>query len=343
MKVLHVPADRTADHGGACNLGDAWLTDAMAGAMRSRGVDVESFDFGSVDRATSDGKRVRGSRSTGLWAAIGRADAVVLGGGTLLQADQPDRLDGGLPRLCAVVAGMAGARRRPAWFFSVGCDTIEARFPRGLIGLATRRAEVWLREEQSKTRFELQFPGRSGRLGADAALLDETTFRTPRERVAGPVVVALNASEARGLRIDDVERLATLPGPLRFLAMDQQPRVGDFDALPMDMRTAVGASPEVLGWADAAEIVQGASVVVASRMHALYMAAMAGVPCVAVGDREKVRAFCDEFGVPRVDNLGEIHRELPRPARPDAVEGARKRANLSMDELVASLRQVLSA
>lgn len=337
MRLLIVPADRTEPHGGARNLGDAFLTDSLASAVASRGHGASIYDFGPVDRKSSDLGRLRGGRGRDLYRAIVAHDAVVVGGGTMLQDNRPDLLLGGLPRLCAVVSATARSARRPVAYFGVGLDTMERSLPRSLVGLAVAGCEVWVREEGSHARFEAYF-GRQPHLGADASLLvEELDCPVPAANGGRRLTVALNRDHASQLRMGQLTSLQAVFDSVAFLPMDQEPANSDGDALAPDVQAAIGYRPRVRGWRDAAAEIGSSSVVLGSRMHALYLAALLARPMVAVGSADKVIAFTEEFGIPLIARVSDYRPGTERVADRSALERAKRRAGTSLDELLAAL------
>lgn len=333
LRLLIISSDRTDTHGGACNLGDALLTDALLDAICAAGHQAQAYDFGASERRTSDGRRINGGRGMDLLRAISDADGVVIGGGTMLQDDRKDRFFSGLPRLCATVSAAAAALGRPVAFYGVGLDNVERPVPRRLIGFATRRARVWLREEASCERYVSSY-GREAVLGADAALLLETA-RRPTLGSAGPLTLALNRSDAKRLRIEEVRAWRQRFADVRFLAMDQQEDDSDWLALPEEVREHFGGpGPAVLGWKEAADVIAESGVVVASRMHALYLSMMLGVPAVAIGSLDKVTAFADEFGLAWLASPSDYRGDVPPPVSEALLNEARHRATWSLEQML---------
>ncbi|MBO0981000.1 polysaccharide pyruvyl transferase family protein [Microbacterium sp. SD291] len=332
MRILIVSADRTVAGGVPANLGDAFLTDALADALMTAGNRVEVVDFGE-SRFSSGLPRTRADGIRGLASAIARNQAVVIGGGTLIQDDRPDRLIGGLARLCAVTALLARGMGKPVRFFGVGCDSIERRSPRLLYRIATRGNRVWVREDDSRDRFVRMFASTPG-VSSDVALLkhvDETP-RLDTDRI----VLAMNRSEGAQVSPALLDVLAQ-HGTASFLSMDQQEDAADYLSVPAEALARLSHEREALGWEAAWHRIGGSKALLGSRMHALYMAAMLGVPMVAIGSREKVVSFAGEFGVPLIASLADYAPGSERPADPSAVAAAVGRAGEALTELVASL------
>ncbi len=332
MRILIVSADRTVASGVPANLGDAFLTDALAESLVAAGNRVEVVDFGS-SRSAGWFPRVRADGMRGLVGAIARNDAVIIGGGTLIQDDRPDRVVGGLSRLCAVTSVVARALRRPVRYFGVGCDSIDRRAPRLLYRLAVRGSRVWVREVDSRDRFLRMFAVEPG-ISSDVALLMTATVKEAPE--SDEIVLAMNRSEGPQVASDVIDLLSRQGTP-SFLSMDQQEDSADYMSVPEHVRAQMNHSPERLGWEDAWRRIGGSKMLLASRMHALYMAAMLGVPMVAVGDREKVVSFAEEFRVPLIPTLAAYVPGMERPADTASLDEAVNRARRSLAEMLATL------
>lgn len=334
MKILIVSADRSIEGGFPANLGDAFLTDALADALRVSGNDVDVIDFGDAVRVGAY-PRLRASGLGDLVAAIRASDAVVVGGGTLLQDDSRQKLVGGLPRLCAVVALVARVFRRPVRFFGVGCDTVDRVVPRSLLRFAVSDAVSWVRETDSRDRFAQMF-GQVPFVGADVSLLlDRASL--PEKSSSSTAIIALNRSEGEQLSSRTIERLRSDGFRPQFLSMEQQLGDADYHAVESELLEELSFAPEPIGWQAAWDQIAVSSVVVASRMHALYMAALVGVPAVAVGRREKVVSFAEEFGIPLIADVRHYERGQARVADAAVVDGAVGRARDSLDAMLASL------
>ena len=322
VRVLVVSSDRSYALGLPANLGDALLTDAMCGYLTALGHDVEAADFGGTRRSDKSERRpLRGFRQ--LVAALGDYDAVLLGGGTLIQEDRNRRIVGGLARLCCAVRVAAWLRRRPVAYFGVGVDPLTRRSTRLLYWVATRRAAVWLRDERSVSRFRRYFGGRPD-LAADAALLMQP-FPSAERNVESTVVLAPNRRDAPQLDLALIDKIRAAGRRPIVLSMSQTPGAADHDTLPRETLNAASVAAD-LGWTDAVRILSSSRAVVASRMHGLYVALLAGVPMVAVGDEPKIHAFAAEFGVPLVPKFSCYELGMERSAATDATATAAARA-----------------
>jgi len=304
MKILLVSADRTTDSGFPQNIGDALLTDALAGALGALEHDVRVVDMGPTVRRESAVARIAVAGPAALRRAVAWSDAVVVGGGTLLADDQPQRLFAGLPRLCLTTAILTVVHRKKLAVFGVGVDPVRRRRARLAIAVVLRLAAVWIRDDDSAARASRLVGGRRFRVCGDVSLFrhPEIAEQADAHRERNGVVVALNRREAARLRPEDVGVLRSRYGSVRFLSMDQGE---DADAahLVRAVRHQASVIDGPVRWPQAVASIVGAKAILASRMHAMYIASMASVPVVAIGDAAKVRSFVADFGVAHAATL----------------------------------------
>lgn len=342
MNVLLISSDRTSDEGVPINLGDALLTDVLARSMRSRGLQVDIADFGSL-RTSGGEPRLRLNGIVALYRAIRRARFVVVGGGTLFQDDTPGRRFSGLPRLMFAVSAAGWLARRRVYFFGVGCDPIKAWDARTLLRLAVYKRSVWVRDEESQARC-LSLFGARAHLAADVSLLKtENPLLDPTAPLhTGPsrLSIALNRSHSPLLTEPLLKSLSTKFDEIVFVQMDQGVD-GDALRLSTQVKSRLDRITEGLTWERVAEILAGSSVVLASRMHAMYIAAMVKVPTAAIGGAAKVDAFVNEFGITSVSELDRWDGTA-KNADQEAVSEARRRVEDQLDALVQHARGAAS-
>lgn len=339
MKVLIVSADRTMSTGHPSNLGDALLTDALAEAVRVRGLDPVVADFGA--RRTIGGEpRLQLASVWQLARAIRTADVVIVGGGTLFQDDSP-RLVGGLPRLLFVTSLLSRLLGRPLAYFGVGADPVGRAVPRALLRLAVRGRHVWARDRASADRLRRMGAGRV-ELAADVSLALASQVPLAPESRSGPTaapgaVVALAAADGPELSVQSLERLRGAFGAVTFVQMYQGDVRSDASTLTPEVLALVPVTSG-LSWEAARDVFATADVVIASRMHALYLGVLLDRPVVAVGSLPKVVAFAEEFGVARFDDVNSaVESESWRLADGAALRAARERVGWAVDRLVAPL------
>lgn len=343
MNVVVLSADRTLPSGHPANLGDAFLTDSLVESLAEAQIDAVALDFGSARKSVHAARR-RVSGLSGLARQVRSADAVVIGGGTLLQDDSGGRI-AGLPRLMAVASALGWALRTPVYFFGVGCDPIKRPVPRLLLRAALWRRRVWVRDEPSLERCAgLGVPRRRLRLGADVSLLfagrvaDRHRVEPVGEDIPG-AVVALAKADATGLIPEHVQQAVRRWGPVAFVQMYQDEGAGDASTLAAGTRRELSRVTAGLTWSDALSEIARADVVVASRMHALYMALMTGTPAIPVGHLAKVRSFAEEFGYGSPAELATLDQATPIRGDTTALISATERGLRAFAELVGVMRE----
>jgi polysaccharide pyruvyl transferase WcaK-like protein len=334
MNVLLISSDRTSTTGVPINLGDALLTDMLASSVRSRGLQVDVADFGSV-RTCGGEPRLNLTGIATLYKAMRTANFILVGGGTLFQDDTPGRRFSGLSRLMFAVSALAWIARRPVYFFGVGCDPIKAWDARILLRLAVFRRAIWVRDEESQRRCWTLL-GTRALLAADVSLLGakDPSFITaePRQTPKNRLSIALNREHGDLLTGRLLNSLRTQFDDIVFVQMDQG-NEGDALRLNSEVRGRFDEITEGLTWKDAVKILADSSVVLASRMHAMYITAMASVPTAAIGGAAKVDAFIHEFGITRLSTLDGWDGTATR-ANIDAVQRARWRVETQLDALI---------
>lgn len=341
MKLLLVSADRTTDSGVPTNLGDALLTDALAAGVRSRGHDVSVADFGAL-RTVGIEAREKLTGPWGLIREIRNADAVIVGGGTLLQDDQPSELFGGLPRLILFVSLIGWISRTPVVYFGVGCDPIARWTMRCLVRLAVKGRRVWARDLESVQRCADLLKIKV-ELAADVSLLfaDRLGDLIASSNVAqsNQLVLALTALDAQTLTSHAVARFKSEFDTIVFVPMHEGEDRGDSESLLEE----VGSQIEVLRgltWEDTVTVFGRSKMVIASRMHAMYISAMVGVPVAALGSSPKIDAFISEFGISRIEGIDGWSAITPL-ADSVSVAMARARVEAQLDSALRHLGSVL--
>ncbi|MEV8136179.1 polysaccharide pyruvyl transferase family protein [Microbacterium aurantiacum] len=327
-------ADRTNGEGAAWNLGDAFLTDALLGEIAARGHEAHAIDFGGA-RAAGGGDRSPAQGLKDLHRHVRSSDLVIVGGGTMLQDDATDRLLAGLPRLCAVTRASAWLARRPLAYFGVGCDPVDRLSARALLRIAVSRSSVWVRETNSLERVRA-LGSQNAQLAADACLLPNVDQLLPAPSDRSGAAIALNFRDEVELTPIALNALRKM-GPLVVIGMSQGSALADVGPHTRSLVAPSELIPEPASWRTAASAIGKSSMLVASRMHALYMAALMGTPVIALGRSAKVRSFAEEFRVPRADSLAGLDLGLARPADPDRLLAARKRAVNGLDSILSEI------
>lgn len=291
---------------GSTNLGDELVFAGLCRKLAARGAAVCAVSVDPAATRAAHGVAAVDHRDVGgVLAVVGEADAVVLGGGGLLQ-DETSPLN--VPYHLSRVWG-AVLRRTPFAAIGVGAGRLSTRTGRALVGVTLRRAAaVTVRDRDSRDLLrDLRVPG--VRVAADLAVgLDGPT--TP---AADRLVVCLRPWRAARARLPARLRGDQTPQPVvdalaraldqtaadtglavHFVAL-QADRDGPFhERVGAAMRTPWSVAEPGLG-SVLAEVATG-QVVVALRFHGGVAAALAGRPCVLVGYAPKVDALAADLG-----------------------------------------------
>jgi polysaccharide pyruvyl transferase CsaB len=293
---------------GSTNLGDELVYDALAAKLRARGVDPVAI---SVDpdgtRATHGTRAIPATDPVRQWRAAGLADALLFGGGGLLQ-DETSPLN--LPYHLARTLPYR-LRGRPVGLVGLGVGALSTRLGRSLVQLAVdRRWPVSVRDEASaELAVSLGLPR--------PVLAADLVFSRPTPTVTrtDEVVVALRPQVARGRLLpasmrwqeglgDEawvrglaarLDAVCDATGLRAHLVAFQSDRDGALHEAVAD-RMRHDARLSAPGVSDAAAVVGSARLVVGMRFHACVLATIAGVPSVALAYSSKVRALADELG-----------------------------------------------
>lgn len=300
---------------GSSNLGDELVLVGMLELLRASGHTPVVLSVNPDDTQAVHGvEAVSPSRLPAL-----RADALVFGGGGLLQDEtSPLNLPYHLARVWA-----ARARRLPVVGLGLGVGRLDTRLGRTLVHRTFARTPLAVRDEPSArllTSLGLPQPV----VTADLAFGLPPTEVAPLDRVvvclrpwgaSGGVSALLPASRRRpsedadGVRataaqLDDVFAATGLPCHLVALQADRDGPL--HDQVATQMRTPVTtARPDLAGLR--AEV--GASrAVLAMRFHGTVCAVLAGRPAVLVGYSPKVDALAADLGP-----AGVLRPWTPRP------------------------------
>jgi polysaccharide pyruvyl transferase CsaB len=291
------------------NAGDEAILAAETQALRAAlGAAVE-FEVVSGDPAhTARVHRLAAVSRTdyrGLVAAIRRCDAVVAGGGSLLQdvtSARPVAFYGGVMLL-------ARALRKPVFVYAQGLGPIQRKVNRALAGLALRTASyVALRDADSCAL--------AAGLGVRGAVQvpDPVLGLEPPESPGAGLAVALRPWTGQS---------DWLPGIVAALKEVEDHIVvvafhgGQDVELAGELAAGVGSSARVVSGDHDSVLaaVAGARATLGMRLHALIAAAAARRPFVALSYDPKVTAFARQAGQP-------VAATLPGPVDPAALAEA---------------------
>lgn len=298
------------------NAGDEAILGGMIRAIRELDPGVE---FTVISGRSAQTRQVHGveavsrNRPRRIWAAVGRADLVISGGGSLLQDVTGFK---SIPYYLGVAA-MGLWRRKPVMFYAQGVGPIRGAVGRSLTRLVGNRVDlITVRDQES------------------AAFLHRLGVRRPPVHVTADAALALEPGDPEAGR--RLLRLAGVPGdgrpvigvavrpwkageagaePALAGALDSLARAsgGRVVFIPMQVPHDVAAAaalraqmrePAVLltegdrpAYTDCLHLVAACDLLVGMRYHALVFAAMAGVPLVGLSYDPKNDAFLRRIGM----------------------------------------------
>jgi polysaccharide pyruvyl transferase WcaK-like protein len=351
MRVVIAGAAALTAEGHVMNLGDEAIADTLGTAVAQ---------YASVSRVvTALNVRLAGGAPpsgrfsprpvVGLEREVAEADAVLIGGGTMLQEDVLPRhrlAVRGLLRYQLAVGLACMARRTPYAYALVGAEMLDRPGARRVAKFLIEHAAcVAVRDGPSaRTVRALGSPKRLA-VGADAVFL-----------AAWPSYPAVARSRiAVNLRID------CSSDALRLLAHGLDEMFPDAGILlvPTDRRLnadarklrefrSVLAAPERAlwfpptgGWRELVHELESCRLAVGMRMHFIMFAALAGAPCIGLVPSHKLCSFAQDSGVRLIDGsdtqalLAELVGAVPVEQR--VIEALRGRAEFGLAECLAAV------
>jgi len=321
VRILIISADRTNAQGLAVNLGDAFLTDVLAQSLEQEGNEVIVADFGEVRDPLGRVQRASLGGLRGLWSITRAVDAIIVGGGTLFNDDIPKGFRG-LPRLCLAASVVGWLTGRPVVFFGVGVESAARKTIQLAYRAAMWRRPVWTRDQTSAERCISLGSALFVAVAGDVCLAYPDGVLPTEARHRRGVVLALNHPDAAKLQAGTVESLHQRWSKVTFLSTGQGVE-SDADRLPAPVRTLFDSVVRDTTWERAFDTIGTADAVICSRMHAGYMAMLAGVAITSVNTRPKMNVFSEEFGIDSVGSIADVAASDPRVADEDSLSRAR--------------------
>jgi polysaccharide pyruvyl transferase CsaB len=288
---------------GSTNLGDELVLAGLVRLLHDRGCGVTAV---SVDPpATERGRGIAAVGPRQVLAAAGRADAVVFGGGGLLQ-DETSALN--LPYHLSRVWAARG-RRTPVVGLGLGAGRLTTRLGRALVRTSLAGVPLTVRDGPSADLLAALGLPRPP-VAADLALSLPPTQVEPRDRLvvclrpwtgSGGLLPASRRAEAVApepvlqATARALDEAASATGLAPHLVALQADRDGPLhDAVAERMTSTVTTSRPDLA-ALPADVGSGRAVA-AMRYHGGICAVLAGRPAVLIGYSPKVDALAGELG-----------------------------------------------
>lgn len=276
-------------YAGAGNLGDEALLAGLLTALRARGIEAIIASVAPA-RTRTEHRVAAVDRFLGTLAALPRVDAVVSGGGGLLQ-------DATSFRSLAYYLGVIAAARFARTPVAVFAQSLGPLSPRGAraVRRVLRGVQLGLRDAPSlKLAAEL---GLDAHAVADTALLLDAPA-IPEPFAPAPLVLVPRAGYP--LLSDALVALARpwaeAGGPVRLVAVDSRRDATELDRL---QRAFPNAEHRVVDHPHAlVAALAGAHAVVSGRLHGMVLAAVAGAPVAGLAYDPKVTGFGARIGAP---------------------------------------------
>jgi polysaccharide pyruvyl transferase CsaB len=285
------------------NTGDEALLAGMLAAMRAVEPALEAVVISGdpLETRRSHGvEAVPRTRLAAIWYALRDADGLISGGGGLLQ----DRTSARPVAYYAGVMALARLARRPYVVHAQGLGPIRRRPNRVLAAMGLRGAvHVSLRDADS------------------IALARELGVRRALEFVPDPAIM-LQPARGDGRQVvlavrswaDRLDHLLPIREAVRVLATDHrilalpmhEPMDREPSEIVVDGIPGAAVVPPETSLHERLALIGSASLVIGMRLHALVLAAAAGVPGVAISYDPKVDAFASRVGMPIPADLASV-------------------------------------
>lgn len=272
------------------NLGDEALLNGLIGALHRRGVDVTVLSADPAGTRASHGVSAR-HRVRGLLSGVLAADAVVSGGGGLLQ-------DGSSRRSLSYYLGVLRLARtvgRPTAVYAQSLGPLSDA-GRGRVAAVLAGVPTLVRDASSLALAAAL--GLRASLVADPALLLQPRHTPEGRRRDGPVVLVPRGGhpELTAALLRLATRLVADAKPVEAVAMHPAEDEGEVARLVAGVsgvtrRTA--ATPD-----DALDLFGAAGYVVSVRLHGCILAARAGTGFAGLSYDPKVMGFLEQVNAP---------------------------------------------
>lgn len=346
-----------AGYYGFHNAGDEAMLAGLRRAIRELRPDVT---FTAISGTAAQTRTLHGigavSRSDirGIWEAIGRADLVMFGGGSLLQDVTSSR---SLVYYLGL-ATMAWLRRKPVMFCAQGIGPVTRPLGRVLVPLIVNRAAlITARDPEAAETFrKLGVTRPPVTVTADAALVlgpadpdaGEALLRKAGVAVDRPLIgVSVRpwkpgAQPLEPRLAEALDRLVWETGArVVFIPMQQVKDVAASRAVAAHMREPAAVLNGHYTYEDLRAVIARCDLLIGMRYHSLVFAAMSGVPLVGLSYDPKNDAFLRQIGQTAAGNTEHLDPAAVVAAGRRALsEAERIRADLlrQMDRLVPLAR-----
>jgi polysaccharide pyruvyl transferase WcaK-like protein len=351
MRVAIAGASALTAEGHVMNLGDEAIADTLGAAVAQHA---------SVSRvATALNVRLRGGAPPsgrfsprpvlGLEREVAAADAVLIGGGTMLQEDVLPRhrlAVRGLLRYQLAVSLACIARRTPYAYALVGAEMLDRPGARRVAKFLIEHAAcVAVRDGPSARMVRALASPKRLVVGADAVFLAPwpSCPAVARSRIA--VSLRIDCSgEALRLLAQGIDEMFPDTGILlvptdRRLNADAR-KLREFRSILAAPERAL-CFPPTGNWRELVHELESCRLAVGMRMHFIMFAVLAGAPSIGIAPSLKLRSFAQDSGVRLID--GSDTQALGAalvgavPVEQKVIEALRRRAEFGLAECLTAV------
>ena len=351
MRVAIAGAAALTAEGHVMNLGDEAIAESLGTAV-SRHACV-SHVVAALNVRLAGGTPPPGRFSprplVALEREVARADAVLIGGGTMLQEDVPPRHRlgvRGLLRYQLAVSLACIARRTPYAYALVGAEMLDRPGARRVARFLVQHAAcVSVRDGPSARLLrDLTSPKRLV-VGADAVFLAAWPPgpAVARKRIAVSLRIDCGSDALRCLAqgFDEIfpDAAILLVATDRRLDGDSR-RLREFQGMLAAPERARWFPPTA-GWRELVHELESCQLAVGMRMHFIMFAALAGAASVGLASSPKLRSFAQDSGVRLIDgsDMQALRAALAGavPVEQHVLTDLRSRAEFGLAECLAAV------
>jgi polysaccharide pyruvyl transferase WcaK-like protein len=350
MRVAIAGAAALTAEGHIMNLGDEAIADALGAAVAQHASVsrvVTALNVRLAGRAPPSG-RFSPRPVLGLEREVAEADAVLIGGGTMLQEDVLPRYRlavRGLLRYQLAVSLACIARRTPYAYALVGAEMLDRPGARRVAKFLIEHAACVAVRDGPSARIvrALGSPKRLA-VGADAVFLAASSSPAAgRSRIAVSLRIDCSSEALRRL----AQGLDELFPDAGILLVPTDRRLNADARKLREFRSVLAAPERALwfpptgGWRELVHELESCRLAVGMRMHFIMFAVLAGAPSIGLAPSLKLRSFSQDSGVRLIED-SDTRALLAAfggavPVEQQVIEALRGRAEFGLAECLAAV------
>ena len=351
MRVAIAGAAALTAEGHVMNLGDEAIADTLGAAVAQHASVsrvVTALNVRLTGGAPPPG-RFSPRPVLALEREVAEADAVLIGGGTMLQEDVLPRRRlavRGLLRYQLAVSLACIARRTPYAYALVGAEMLDRPGARRVAKFLVEHAAcVAVRDGPSARMVRALASPKRLVVGADAVFLAAWPAcpAVARNRIAVSLRIDCG-SEALRLLAQGLDELFPDAG---ILLVPTDRRVNADTSKLREFRSILAAPERALcfpptgSWRELVHELESCRLAVGMRMHFIMFAVLAGAPSIGLAPSRKLRSFAQDSGV-RLSDGSDMHALLAAvagavPVERKVIEALRSRAEFGLAECLAAV------